>query len=116
MANGQYYKSTGTIRIRVHIQRLSCSQEIFFTPSTEHFTSDGDKQYAVFFPTDNDIEPLVIPYDAGKDIKMFAQSNCSGLVAAATQQMLVEVEVEWLRESGSVLLRNITIPASGKSK
>ena len=130
MADEQCYKSTGTIRIRIQgdssLSRESSQKQdgfplhIFFTPNAEHSVSDGDKKIAIFFSTnsstDHDMEEvLAFQYDPGKGVSISVQDRFSGLVTAASQQMLVQVEVKRYDKT-RLALQAITIPASGKSK
>lgn len=86
--------------------------KIFFTPNADSTVRDSGKNYAVFIGSggDDDCRKSELQ-DPGKGIEIKLTGNCPGLVAAATQQTVVEVEVKspWV-------LQSITIPAPSKKK
>ena len=102
------YRSTGTIRVRSESKEPI---EIFFTPNADSTVRYGDNKYAVFIRGDGDTaclksKPLG---DSREGVSIKAEPDLCGLVAAAVQQTLVEVEV-----STDWTLHAITIPAPGK--
>ena len=124
--SNETYRSTGTIRIRsksvapkndTKCVKCGCSQpqwttEIFFTPNADSTVRNRGKQYAVFIGGDNFRYCLQhkVP-DSGEGISI---TDHHGLVAAATQQTLVEVEGK--NSEPNLVLRAIAIPASSKKK
>ena len=120
--SGKFFKSTGTIRIEF----TPCSpkqpwvKRIFLTPATDSTVHYGDKRYAVFLPTPEIgacLEGKLV-YAAGEEVEIKVNADLPGLVEAAIQKTLVEVEVKVL-EKGSFCnfsLLAITIPARGKQK
>ena len=117
MSNGPF-RSTGTIRVRFELVKSDDPEshwttEIFFTPNADSTVRYGDKKYAVFIRDDGGnacmtSEPLD---DSSEGVSITVKPDLPGLVAAAAQQTLVEVEVncDWK-------LHAITIPAPRKKK
>ena len=113
--SSESYRSTGTIRVRFERKNANCQEwatKIFFTPNADSTVRDGGENYAMFIGGggDDDCRKSKLP-DSGEGIRIEVTGHHPGLVAAATQQTLVEVEVKtgWA-------LRAITIPATGKKK
>ena len=104
------YRSTGTIRVQFKPSEspndstcckkccrslLQWTTKIFFTPNADSTVRYGGKDYAVFIGKDGDdcCKKRELK-DAGKGIQIDLTGDCPGLVAAATQQTLVEVEIK----------------------
>ena len=111
--SGKYFKSTGTIRVFSSARKMM----IFFTPNAEHSVSRCGKHYALFAPSKKRKGcATVSKFDSDKGVKIRVGGKfpgLAGLVAAATQRTVVEVEVQ---NSSSWTLHAITIPAPGKEK
>ena len=106
-------------------------RKYFFTPNDDSTVRCGGKKYAVFSPTGEGkvwlrSEPLS---DSGEGVRINVAADFPGLIEAAVQQKLVEVEVdaEVIKKNGpgaddnatqihetTLTLRAITIPAPGK--
>jgi len=106
------YKSTGTVRVR--IEESGSPSKVFFTPNDDSTVRRGDKEYAVFSPAgEGDVWLRSKPLSkSGEGIPINVATNFPGLIEAAVQQTLVEVEVT----EPTLTLRAITIPAPGKQK
>lgn len=108
------YRSTGTIRVQFEPDENDNSglraTKIFFTPNADSTVRNRGTQYAVFIGGHNFRGCIrrEIP-DSGEGVSITVQSDHPGLLAAATQQTLVEIEVNC-----SWVLRAITIPAASK--
>ena len=132
------YRSTGTIRVQLFKPSASTSDstccckkccrsllqwttKIFFTPNADSTVRYVGKDYAVFIGKDGDdcCKKSELK-DAGKGIQIDVTGDCPGLVAAATQRTLVEVEVKKCKEvtncKSDLVLHAITIPATGNKK
>ena len=104
----------GTIHIRVGEQ-----PKLFFTPNAEHSVSDGVKKYAMFFPTCNctgGVPTALCESRQSLEISVCCFGDSSVLVAAATQQTAVEVEVAEKNGEPAWTLKSITIPAPRTKK
>ena len=118
--SNECFKSTGTIRVK--LSNGSPSQ-IFFTPNIDSTVRHGDKQYAVFLQ-ESSKDCFVRKFgDAGEGVSIKVnKADLPGLVEAAAQQTLVEVEVQKIdgqKDCTSCMdltLCAITIPAPGKPK
>lgn len=114
MSSGSY-KSTGTIRVRFGFEPKRTT-EIFFTPNGDSTVRYGDNRHAVFIRGDGGDACLTSKPldDSCEGVSITVEPDLPGLVAAAAQQTLVEVEVEKCKSD--LVLRAITIPARGKKK
>ena len=107
------FRSTGTIRVR---SESGGRTKLFFTPNTDSTFRYGDKTYAVFVRGEGakacfTSKPLG---DSCEGVSIKVKRDILGLVAAAAQQVLVEVETK--KYKSDLVLRAITIPAPGKKK
>ena len=116
------FKSKGIIRVKLSNGSPSL---IFFTPNDDSTVRYGDKRYAVFLQESSE-DCLVRKFgDAGEGVPIkvnAVNAALSGLVVAAVQQTLIEVEVQEVKaqKAGTscmdLTLCAITIPAPGKQK
>ena len=107
------FRSTGTIRVRSKRGRMT---KIFFTPDDDSTMRQGGKQYAVFIRIGGGkarLSPKPLG-KSGKGVPIKVRADLPGLVEAAVQQILVEIEVDKCKSDWN--LRAITIPAPCKKK
>lgn len=119
------YRSTGTIRVRFKrddAEPPNWATKIFFTPNADSTVRDGGNNYAVFIggEKDDDCRKRKLR-DSGEGVQIKVTGDCPGLVPAATQQTLVEVEVEVKKCKSEkcksdLVLHAIKIPATSKKK
>ena len=107
------FKSVGIIRVKC---KPGCQTKLLFTPNSEHSVSDGTKIYAVFLPTCKCKcrDGVATPICGSLKSLPIAVCDCAKLpelVAAATQQTAVEVEVPEKDGKPVWTLKSITIPA-----
>ncbi len=129
--SGNYFKSTGTISVRFELRSAEsvskknaqddgspplCGSSVYFTPNADSTVRFDGNQYAVFLPIGEGGNCLKreLLRDSGKGIEIKAKGDLSGLVSAAVQQTLVEVEVK--EKDSSWVLHAITVPPPGKKK
>ena len=114
--NENTFKSVGIISVKC---KPGCQTKLLFTPNSEHSVSDGTKIYAVFLPTCKCkcTQGVATPICGSLKSVPITVCDCAklpDLVAAATQQTAVEVEVEKVPEKEGKpvwTLKSITIPA-----
>ena len=113
--NEKTFKSVGIISVKC---KPGCQTKLLFTPNSEHSVSDGDKKYAVFLPTckckcTDGVATLLC--GSLQSVTIAVCGCCAKLpelVAAATKQTAVEVEVTKEEGNNPVwTLKSITIPA-----
>lgn len=116
--NKKTFKSVGTISVKC---KPRCQTKLLFTPNCEHSVSDGTKNYAVFLPTCKCkcAAGVATPICGSLKSVRIAVCDCAmlpALVAAATQQTAVEVEVPEKDGKPDWTLKSITIPAPCRKK
>ena len=121
--SGKSFKSKDTIRVKIGPKDGDqWRTNIFFTPDSRYSTPRGGcKHYAHFVPTpcssgEGVGYTLSSPYGSGEGISINVHADFPGLVEAAIQQTLVEVEVVEGNDKTSLNLLAIIIPARSKSK
>ena len=119
------YKSTGTIRVRFEFKDGApppSRTSIYFTPNADSTVRFDGNQYALFVPIAKGSKCLEreLLDDSGKGVEIKIKGDLSGLVPAAVQHTLVEVEVEEVEvkknEDSRWVLHAITVPPLRKKK
>ena len=111
------YKSIGTIQVRTsRNDENEQERHIHFTPNSDYLAKHKGKSYALFFQDGGKCIPKKMRRKGG-GIKIKADlMNFPDLVAAATSQSLVEVEVKKVKVDyqESLELSGVKVPADRK--